>query len=120
MSVVAGPADPGESDGAATSNPGKGHGLSEADGDAVGRLRRFAADHGGGAVAVIENIGRVGARIVAIAPDGTFGDAVVSSVAAAEKVCVRAGFEIKSWDRELTAGLTISREDRERMAGTGR
>lgn len=95
-------------------------GLSQSDGDAVGRLRAFAADHGGDAVAVIENVGRVGARIIAIAPDRAFGDALVSSVEAARKVCVRAGFEVREWDRETTGALTLSRADRERMAGTGR
>jgi hypothetical protein len=95
-------------------------GLDEHDGDAVGRLRHFAAEHGGTAVAVIENIGRIGARIIAIAPDRAFGDAVVSSVEAARKVCERAGLEIREWDRELTAALTLSPADRRRMAGTGR
>lgn len=95
-------------------------GLSGHDADAVGRLRRFAAEHGGTAVAVIENIGWIGARIIVIAPDRAFGDAVVSSVDAARKVCEHAGFEVKTWDRELSSALTLSHADRERMAGTGR
>jgi hypothetical protein len=57
--------------------------LRGADAETVGRLRDFAARCGGDAVAVIEHLGRVGARIVLIAPDGEFGDAVVSSVRAA-------------------------------------
>ncbi len=51
-------------------------------------------------MAVIENMGRFGARIIAIAPDRAFGDALVSSVEAAREVCVRAGLEIREWDRE--------------------
>jgi hypothetical protein len=95
-------------------------GLSKSDGDAVGRLRAFAGDHGGVAVAVIENMGRFGARIIVIAPDRAFGDALVSSVEAAREVCVRAGLEVREWDRETTGALTLSPRDRERMAGTGR
>lgn len=95
-------------------------GLSEHDGDAVGRLRHFADGHGGTAVAVIENIGRIGARIIAIAPDRAFGDAVVSSVEAAQKVCERAELPVRQWDRELSAALTLSPANRKRMAGTGR
>jgi hypothetical protein len=93
---------------------------SQRDDEAVGRLRRFVSEHGGTAIAVIENMGRVGARIIAIAPDRAFGDAVVTSVEAARDVCQRAGLEVRAWDRELSASLTLSAADRERMAGTGR
>lgn len=94
--------------------------LTAADVDAVARLRAFASDHGGGAVAVVEYVGRVGARIVVIAPDGAFGDAMASSVPAGVEVCRRADIPIRSWDRELTSLITPQPADRVRMAGTGR
>ena len=94
--------------------------LTGADAAAVGRLRAFAADHGGHTVAVIEHLGRVGARIVAVAPDGRYGDAVVGSVEIATLVCARAGLDVRTWDRELSALITLSPADRRRMAGTGR
>ncbi len=94
--------------------------LTAADVDAVAHLRVFASGHGGDAVAVVEYVGRVGARIVIIAPDGTFGDALASSAPAGIEVCRRAGIPVRSWDRELTALITPKPADRVRMAGTGR
>jgi hypothetical protein len=93
--------------------------LAEHDAAAVGRLRDFDARHGGDAVAVIEHLGRNGARIVVVAPNGEFGDAVVGSVPAAEQVCRRAGLPVREWDRELTALVTMTPADRRRMAGQG-
>lgn len=93
--------------------------LSRVAADAVGWLRSFAAERGK-SVAVIAHLGRSGARIVAIGPDGSFGDAVVGSVAAAEEVCRRAGVPTADWDRETSAKLVVSPADRTKMAGTGR
>ena len=45
--------------------------------------------HGGNGVAVINYMGRVGARIVVVAEDGAYGDAVASSVEAAAEICSR-------------------------------
>ena len=58
-------------------------GLEGADAAAVGRLRDFMSAHHGPGVAVISYLGRVGARIVVVADDGAFGDAVASGVEAA-------------------------------------
>ena len=91
--------------------------LGKADAEAVRRLREFAATHGGDAVAVVEHLGRAGARIVVIAPDGRFGDALVTSVGAARGVCDRAGIEVRDWDRELTARVRPTPADRARMGG---
>ena len=99
------------SDGVREGEPG----LSGADAEAVGRLRDFVARHGGDAVAVIEHLGRVGARIVVVASDGEFGDALVSSVDAAGGVCRRAGIDVRDWDRDLTARIPPAPADRVRM-----
>jgi hypothetical protein len=111
----AGPAARSDADGAVA-----GPALADHDAAAVGRLRDFDARHGGDAVAVIEHLGRNGARMVVVAPNGEFGDAVVSSVPAAAQVCQRAGLPVREWDRELTALVTMTPADRRRMAGQGR
>jgi hypothetical protein len=87
----------------------------------VARLRDFLSGHTGEGVAVISYLGRVGARIVVIAEDGAFGDAVASSVAAANEICAAAGIPVADgWNRELSGQIKPSAEDRRRMAGTGR
>jgi hypothetical protein len=84
------------------------------------RLRSFVADHGGPGTAVIAYLGRPGARIVVVAADGRFADAVVPSTDEAVAACESAGIPVGSWDRELTSGITVTHHDRVRMAGTGR
>ncbi|WP_051265123.1 hypothetical protein [Nakamurella lactea] len=87
--------------------------------NAVAWLRGFEVDHGE-AVAVVHYLGQRRARIVAIAGDGTFGDAVVESVEAAREVCRRAGIDLAQWDRDTAARVAVSPADRRKMAGTGR
>ena len=95
--------------------------LSQLDHAQVGRLRGFVADHGGKGTAVVTHLGRSGARIVVVAGDGAFGDAIVSGIEAGAAVCEQAGIPVADgWDRELSARLAPSAADRERMAGTGR
>ena len=95
--------------------------LSSREKEQVGRLRAFVTEHTGPATAVITYMGRSGARIVVVAGDGAFGDAIVSGVEAGAVVCEEAGIPVADgWDRELSAQLTPSPADRERMAGTGR
>jgi hypothetical protein len=84
------------------------------------RLRSVIAEHGGPGTAVIAYLGRPGARIVVVAADGRFGDAVVPSMDEATAVCAAAGITVGAWDRELTSLITVSHADRVRMAGTGR
>jgi hypothetical protein len=94
--------------------------LSGTDAASVKRLRDFVAGHSGG-TAVINYLGRPGARIVVVADDGAYGDAVVSGVVAAAEVCRQAGIPVaEGWDRELWAKISPSPADRRRMAGTGR
>ena len=88
---------------------------------AVARIKEFLGEHPGeGPRAVINYLGRPGARVIVIAADGTFGDVVVSSVEAGERACAAAGVTVGSWDRETSAKLTTSPADRTKMAGTGR
>ena len=95
--------------------------LAGSDAAQVGRLRDFLSEHDGHGVAVISYIGRVGARIVVVADDGAYGDAVASSVVAATEICAQAGISVADgWTRELSAKISPSAADRRRMAGTGR
>jgi len=104
-----------------TSAPEDPAALSEPDQKQVGRLRAFVTEHTGPARAVITYMGRSGARIVVVAADGSFGDAIVSGLKAGARVCEQAGIQVADgWDRELSAQITPSAADRERMAGTGR
>ena len=84
-------------------------------------MRGFVTEHTGPATAVITYMGRSGARIVVVAGDGAFGDAIVSGIEAGAAVCDQAGIPMADgWDRQLSAQLAPSAADRERMAGTGR
>ena len=94
--------------------------LSEGDSAAVDRVRAFSAAHPAPVTAVVNHMGRRGARIVVIGADGVFGDVVVSSMAAAERVCAEAGVTVGTWDRQTSALLTPEPADRTKMRGTGR
>ena len=64
-------------------------------------LKAFAEEHGG-CKAVIEYVGRKGARIVLLGRDGTWGDQFTSSTDIARVACEQAGLEVeKGWEREL-------------------
>lgn len=86
----------------------------------AGRLQTFVDAHGGTGSAVVQYLGRPGFRVVVVAADGTFADAVVSDQARADAVCAAAGVQTQDWDRDLTSRITVSAADRTRMAGTGR
>ena len=95
--------------------------LTGSDAAQVAHLRNFLSGHTGSGTAVINYLGRVGARIVVIADDGAFGDAVASSERAAAEICAQAGIPVADgWNRDLSAKIQPSAEDRRRMAGTGR
>lgn len=83
------------------------------------RLRAFVTRHGVGCVAVINHVGRMGARIVVIAPSGEYGDALAPSQAVAESVCAAIGLPIRDWDREISGLFSPSRAERVQM-GTRR
>lgn len=86
---------------------------------AVARLRSLAGRHGEGTVA-LANMGSRGVRMVFVAGDGTWGDVVVPSAAAADQVCAAGGWTISGWDAATAKRIAPSATDRRRMAGTGR
>ncbi|MCW2694050.1 MAG: hypothetical protein JWM67_2654 [Mycobacterium sp.] len=76
------------------------------------RLADFAAEHGG-AQAVVENIGRYGARIALVGGDGRLGDQVVADMARGELACRVAGVELHvgEWPRELSSAVVTTRDE---------
>lgn len=85
---------------------------------AVKSAAAFVAKHGKGSRAVVENIGRAGARVVLVGEDGAFGDIVLSDVATAEALVEQtADLASSEWDRETTAALRIGPAHRHKMAG---
>ena len=86
----------------------------------AGRFRDFVAAHGGTSSAVVQYLGRPGFRIVVVAGDGAFADAVVSDRPRAEAACGAAGVPVEDWSRDLASRVAISAADRTRMAGSGR
>ncbi|NJC65332.1 hypothetical protein HC028_12580 [Planosporangium flavigriseum] len=71
------------------------------DGSLVDGLKSFAGDHGG-AKAVIEYVGRRGARIVLVGEDGAWGDQFAPSTDIARSACIQAGIAVENqWEREL-------------------
>ena len=69
--------------------------------DLVAGLKSFAAGHSG-ATAVIEYVGRRGARIVLVGEDGEWADLFAPSTEMARAACERAGVALQNeWEREL-------------------
>lgn len=78
----------------------------------------FVAAHGGSARAVVENLGRTGARIVLIGEDGLMGDVLVPDAAAGEALVEAVdGLSPHEWDGETVAALKIGPAHRRKMAG---
>lgn len=76
----------------------------------VANLKSFAAAHGG-ATAVIEYVGRKGARIVLVGQDGTWGDQFADSTDLARDACERANVTLENeWERELTEQMRPSND----------
>lgn len=84
------------------------------------QLRAFVAAHGEPAAAVVNYLGRRGARIVVTAADGLYADAMLPSVRSAVLTCEEAGVDVENWTRELTSRITLSPAQRRRMARIGR
>lgn len=73
----------------------------EAPAGLVTGIRSFAADHGG-ARAVIEYVGKRGARVVLVGTDGTWADQFADGTDVARAACVSAGVTVENeWEREL-------------------
>jgi hypothetical protein len=76
----------------------------------VAGLKSFAAGHGG-ATAVIEYVGRRGARIVLVGQDGVWGDQFAESTEVARAACESAGVPLENeWERELTESMRPSND----------
>lgn len=81
-------------------------------------VSQFVAEHGKPARAVVEPIGRAGARVVLVGADGALGDVLVRDVPTGEAlVAAAAEVEQHEWDRETTAAVKIGARHRRRMAG---
>ncbi|HEX6970166.1 MAG TPA: hypothetical protein VF174_15330 [Micromonosporaceae bacterium] len=88
-------------DGSSTTLVAAGSAGAEVPSGVVAGIRSFAAEHGG-AKAVIEYVGKRGARIVLVGADGAWGDQFAPSTDVARQACAAAGVEVeKSWEREL-------------------
>jgi hypothetical protein len=76
----------------------------------ISGLKAFAAAHGG-ATAVVEYVGRRGARIVLAGEDGAWGDHLVESTDSARSACERAGIRLQNeWERELNEQMRPSND----------
>jgi len=76
----------------------------------VAGLKSFAAAHAG-ATAVIEYVGRRGARIVLVGQDGAWGDHFADSTEEARAACARAGVSVENeWERELIEQMRPSND----------
>jgi hypothetical protein len=64
-------------------------------------IKSFAAGHGG-ATAVIEYVGKRGARIILVGHDGEWSDQFAEGTDIAREACEHAGIEVQNeWEREL-------------------
>lgn len=80
--------------------------------------RAFVAAHGKPSRAVVERIGRAGARVVLVGADGALGDVVVPSPETGEAlVAAVEDLEPAEWDAETVNATVIGPEHRRRMAG---
>jgi hypothetical protein len=84
------------------------------------RIAEFVKAHGKpdtAVRAVVEPIGRAGARIVLVGADGAMGDVMAKDVeTATSAVEAAAGVEQAEWDRETISGTKIGPAHRRKMA----
>ena len=73
-------------------------------------IKSFAGEHGG-AKAVIEYVGKRGARIVLVGEDGEWSDQFADGTDIARKACEAAGVEVENeWERELMEQMRPSND----------
>ncbi|MBA0125939.1 hypothetical protein H0B56_10335 [Haloechinothrix sp. YIM 98757] len=78
--------------------------------------RQFVEEHGSPARAVVQAIGRSGARVVLVGGDGAMGDVFVPSTAAGNAlVGAVADLDESSWDAETVNATEIGAEHRRKM-----
>jgi hypothetical protein len=76
----------------------------------VAGIRSFATGHGG-AKAVIEYVGKKGARIVLVGEDGTWADQFADGTDVARQACEKAGVQVENeWERELMEQMRPSND----------
>ncbi len=76
----------------------------------VSGIRSFAAGHGG-AKAVVEYVGKRGARIVLVGEDGAWTDQFADGTDVARQACAAAGVEVENeWERELMEQMRPSND----------
>jgi hypothetical protein len=79
-------------------------------GTLVSGIKSFAAGHGG-AKAVIEYVGRRGARIVLVGEDGVWDDQFADSTDVARRACETAGVDVENeWERQLIEQMRPSND----------
>ncbi len=89
--------------------PGKAH---------LTAARTFVGEHGRPTRAVVERIGRAGARVVLVGQDGALGDVVVPDVETGNALVEAVGdLESAEWDADTVGATVIGPEHRRRMAG---
>lgn len=71
-------------------------------------VKKFVADHGGTATAVLQPIGRIGVRVTLVGADGILGDRVVDDLATAKALVesIDGLSETEEWNRELVSVVT--------------
>jgi hypothetical protein len=83
---------------------------TDAPGGLVSAIKSFAAGHGG-AKAVVEYVGKRGARIVLVGQDGAWGDQFADGTDVARQACDAAGVEVENeWERELMEQMRPSND----------
>jgi len=76
----------------------------------VAGIKAFAAGHGG-ARAVVEYVGRRGARIVLVGEDGEWADYFAAGTDTAREACATAGVSVENeWERELIEQMRPSND----------
>jgi hypothetical protein len=81
--------------------------------------RNFVARHGKPSKAVVEHVGRVGARVVLVGADGALGDVMVADNETGEALVEAvADLELATWDAETVNATQIGPEHRRRMAAS--
>ncbi len=76
----------------------------------VAAIKTFASVHGG-ARAVVEYVGRRGARIVLVGDDGEWADHFAAGTDIAREACTTAGVKVENeWERELIEQMRPSND----------
>ncbi|HKS49907.1 MAG TPA: hypothetical protein VJT49_33325 [Amycolatopsis sp.] len=87
-------------------------------GEQLASARRFVKLHGKPSKAVVENIGRAGARVVLVGADGAMGDVMVPTPATGQALVEAISeLETAAWDAETVNATVIGPGHRRRMAG---